>query len=89
MNLSEHDLEFILQLYDTSHRLIADKFKQEFANDYLYKLIDYGFVIKASAKEVGEHDEYLDKAIEEYLEGEEEFGESEEDWYEDEDLWDD
>ena len=49
MNLSEHDLEFILQLYDTSHRLISDKLKQDFANDFLYKLLDYGFDIKASA----------------------------------------
>lgn len=88
MNLSEHDLEFILQLYDTSHRLIADKHKQEFANDYLYKLIDYGFDVKASAKDIGEHDEYLDRAVEEYLEGEDEFGEPEEEWYEDEEYWD-
>ena len=88
MNLSEHDLEFILQLYDTAHRLIGDKQKQDFANDWLFKLDDYGFDIKASAKEIGEHDEYLDRAVEEYLEGEDEFGEPEEEWYDDEEYWD-
>ena len=89
MNLSEHDLEFILQLYDTAHRLIGDKQKQDFANDWLFKLDDYGFDIKASAKEIGEHDEYLDVAVEEYIEGEDEFADSVEEWYDDDDeYWD-
>ena len=89
MNLSEHDLEFILQLYDTSIRLIPEKVKIEFAKDWLYKLIDYGFDVKASAKEIGEHDEYLDVAVEEYIEGEDEFADSVEEWYDDDDeYWD-
>tara|TARA_B100000927_G_C16371625_1_gene431719 strand:+ start:485 stop:754 length:270 start_codon:yes stop_codon:yes gene_type:complete len=88
MNLSEHDLEFILQLYDTAHRLVADKLKQDFANDWLFKLDDYGFDIKGSAKDIGEHDEYLDRAVTEFLEGEEEYGEPEEEWFEDEEYWD-
>lgn len=89
MKLSDHDLEFILQLYDTAHRLLADKPKQEFANDWLYKLIDYGFDVKFYAREIGEHDEYLDAAVESYLELEDEFGEVEEDWLDDEDEWND
>ena len=40
--LSEHDLEFILQPHDTV-QFIGDKQKQDFANDWLYKLDDYGF----------------------------------------------
>lgn len=88
MNLSEHDLEFILQLYDTSTRLMADKVKTEHAKDFLYRLYDYGMDIKSNAKEIGEHDEYLDQAVIEFLESEDEFGEPEDEWFEDEELWD-
>ena len=87
MNLSEHDLEFILQPHDTA-QFIGDKQKQDFANDWLFKLDDYGFDIKASAKEIGEHDEYFDRAVTEFLEGEEEYGEPEEEWFDDEEYWD-
>ena len=89
MNLSEHDLEFILQLYDSAVPYMSDKAKGDFATDFIFKLGDYGFDLKASAKEIGDHDIYLDKAMEEFLESEEEYGEPEEEWYDDEDIWDD
>lgn len=88
MNLTEHDLEFILQLYDSAVTYMPDKGKVDFATDFIFKLGDYGFDLKACAKEIGDHDEYLDKAMEEFLEGEEEYGEPEEEWYDDEEYWD-
>lgn len=87
MSLNDSDLEFILQLYDGAVRFIADKSKEDYATDFVFKLIDYGFDIKFNAKEIAEHDEYLAKAVTS-LEEDEEWEDSDV-WYEDEEVWDD
>ena len=39
-------------------------------------------------KDIGEHDEYSDRAMVEFPEGEDEYGDPEEEWYDDEEYWD-
>lgn len=87
--MSDGDVEFLLQLYDTAFVYLTDKQKPDFAENFLYKLMDYGVDVKVNAKEIGEHDEYLDKAVEVVLE--EDDWEPEDDWIdtEFEDEWED
>lgn len=89
MSLTDSDMEFILQLYDTAFAHLAEKAKPDFAENFVFKLMDYGFDVKANAKEIGDHDEFLDKAINFALEDDE--SEPEEDWLDTEfdDEWDD
>lgn len=68
MKMNDSDLELLLQIYDLSVMYITDKNKQDFADNFVYRLADYGFELRANAKEIGEHDEYLDKSIEIVLE---------------------
>jgi hypothetical protein len=85
---TDSDVEFILQLYDTTFRFLTDKQKLDFAESFLYKLVDYGFDVKANAQEIGEHDEYLDKAVEKVLE--EDDWDPEEQWLDEEyEEWED
>ena len=89
MSLNDGDLEFILQLYDTAFAVIPDKAKSDFAENFVFKLVDYGFDVKTNAKEIGDHDEYLDKAVETVLEDDD--FEPEDEWLDPEfdDEWDD
>ena len=66
--MNDSDLELLLQIYDLSVMYITDKNKQDFADNFVYRLADYGFELRSNAKEIGEHDEYLDKSIEIVLE---------------------
>lgn len=89
MSLSDGDLEFILQLYDVGFGVIPDKSKFEYAENFVYKLVDYGFDVKGNAKEISDHDEYLDKAVEVVLEDDD--MDPEDEWLDPEfdDEWDD
>jgi len=89
MNLNDGDLEFILQLYDTGYAFMPDKSKMEYAENFVYKMVDYGFDVKANATEIGEHDEYLDKAVDVVLEDDD--TEPEDEWLDEEfdEEWDD
>lgn len=90
MDLSDGDLEFLLQLYDTAKTHISEKARQTFANDFVFRLEDYGIDVHKNAKEIGEHDEYLDKAITEVIESDEDYESDDELWFdEDDDYWDD
>lgn len=71
MQLSDSDTEFLLQMYDGAKGLMAEKSRQDWADDFVHKLLDYGFDVKTNAKEIGEHDEYLDKSVQETIESEE------------------
>jgi len=82
MNLNDSDLEFMLQLYDVGFSFIPDKAKLDYAETYVYKLVDYGFDVKSNAVEIGEHDEYLDKAVDTVLEEDE--TDPEDDWLDEE-----
>jgi len=82
MNLNDSDLEFILQLYDVGYSFMADKAKMDYAETFVYKLVDYGFDVKSNAVEIGEHDEYLDKAVDTVLEEDE--SEPEDEWLDEE-----
>lgn len=84
MNLNDTDLEFLMQLYDKALSHIADKSKSDWAEDFVLSLADYGVNVADNAKEIGEHDEYLDEAVELFLEHNEE----EESWVDEEDDWD-
>ncbi len=88
MSLTDSDMEFILQLYDTAFVHLTEKAKPDFAENFVFKLMDYGFDVKGNAKEIGDHDEFLDKAVNFALEDDE--YEPEEDWLdtEFEDDWD-
>jgi hypothetical protein len=89
MSLDDSDLEFILQLYDTAFVHLSEKAKSDFAEAFVYKLVDYGFDVKGNAKEIGDHDDHLDKAVETVLEDDED--EPEDDWLDSDfdDEWDD
>lgn len=90
MDLSDGDMEFLLQLYDTSKSHIPEKARQAFANDFVFKLEDYGYDVHKNAKEIGEHDEYLDNAVTEVIELDEDYESDEELWLdEDDEMWDD
>jgi hypothetical protein len=85
MNLSDNDIELLMQLYDKAKSHIADKHKSDWAEDFVLALADYDVDIKANAKELGEHDEFLDEAVELFLEHSDE---EEESWVDDEEEWD-
>lgn len=89
MSLNDGDLEFLLQIYDTGFVYIPDKSKSDFAENFVYKLVDYGFDVKHNAKEISDHDEYLDKAVVMVLE--EDDMDPEDDWLDPEfdDEWED
>jgi hypothetical protein len=61
---------------------MADKSKMDYAETFVYKLVDYGFDVKSNAVEIGEHDEYLDKAVDTVLEEDE--TDPEDDWLDEE-----
>lgn len=81
MSIASGDLEFIIALYDAARNSVAEKERENFAEHFLEVLDQHGFDIAENAEEIGEHDKYLVKAIDEYVE-------HEEDEYEDEDEWD-
>ena len=88
MNPSEHDLEFILQLSRILPNLLVIRNRTLQMIGYL-KLDDYGFdTQKASAKEIGEHDEYPDRAASEFPKVKKNTENSEEEWFDDEEYWD-
>lgn len=84
MTPSDADVEFLLQLYDTAKSSMAEKSRGDWAEGFIFKLLDYGFDVKSNAEELGEHDEYLDKAVQETIESDELYDLDEE--YAD-DLW--
>lgn len=83
MKLNDYDLELVLQLYDRAKSHLADKNKSDWAEDFVFTIADYGIDMKSAGKEIGEHDEYLDEAVAQFLENSEE----DEEWYADEDEW--
>lgn len=85
MMLNENELEFIFAVYDSARALVSDKDKSVLAEEIVRHMIDYGMELKTFAQEVGEHDEYLDQAVELFLEQSEES--DEEYWMDDEDEW--
>ena len=85
MMLNENELEFIFAVYDSARALVSDKDKTVLAEELVRHMIDYGMELKTFAQEVGEHDEYLDQAVELFLEQSEES--EEEYWMDDEDEW--
>ena len=85
MMLNENELEFIFAVYDSARSLVSDKDKTVLAEELVRHMIDYGMELKTFAQEVGEHDEYLDQAVELFLEQSEES--EEEYWMDDEDEW--
>ena len=87
MNLSDGDLEFIFVIYDTAKQLVAEKDRLTLSDEIIRHMVDYGFDIKTNATEIGEHCEYLDKSLNDYLEYQEE-EEYDEPWYPEEDVWD-
>lgn len=78
MSLSDTDLEFHLQLYDKAMALIPDKNKEQFAKDFIFTLDDYGVDLKRSAIEIGDHDEYLEEALNEHFEVSDDYDSDEE-----------
>jgi hypothetical protein len=85
MTLNENDLEFIFAVYDSARALVGDKDKSVLAEELVRHMIDYGMDLKFFAQEVGEHDQYLDEAVELFLEQSEES--EEEYWLVDVDEW--
>ena len=85
MKLSDHDLELVLQLYDRAKVHIVEKHRPQWAEDFVFTMEDFGISIRVAGKEIGEHDEYLDAAVEEFLENADEDVEG---WYPDGDEWD-
>lgn len=86
MNLNDGDLEFIFSLYDSAKSVVNEKDRLTLAEEFVRHMIEYGMEIKTFAQEVGEHDEYLDEAVEHFLEQNED-SDDEEYWYSDEDEW--
>jgi hypothetical protein len=86
MNLSDNDLELFLQIYDKAIKYIPSKVKEDFAQDFIFVLGDYGIDLKRNATEIGEHEEHLDKAIEHHFSDNDEFDSDDE--YAEE-YWDD
>lgn len=84
MRLNDHDLELVLQLYDRAKAHASEKNRSDWAEDFVYILGDYGYDIVAVSKEIGDHDEYLDNAVEQFLENHDE--EDDDYWIEDEDA---
>jgi len=86
MNLSDGDFEFIFSMYDNGMELLTQaNDKKLYAESTINTLVDYGFEVKRSIKEISEHCEYLSDALDSYLEMEEEdedvFGDyNEDDW---------
>jgi len=78
MNLSDSDLELMFQIYDKALAYVPEKTKTDFAGDFIFVLSDYGIDLKRNAEEIGDHDEYLDKAMTEHIEGSEEHDSDEE-----------
>lgn len=68
MNLSDNDLELFLQIYDKALAHIQDKNKDVWAKDFILTLEDYGVDLKRYAMEIGDHDDYLGEAIENFFE---------------------
>ena len=82
-NISEADLEFLLELYVAAKIHIPEKFREKWADDFLLKLKDFGIEIRLNSDEIVATDEYLDHAFDVIMNESE--GEDE-DWYaEDED----
>jgi hypothetical protein len=86
MILNENDLEFIFAFYDSAIAIVSEKEKSTLAEELIRHMIAHGMEINNFAQEVGEHDEYLDEAIELFLENAEETDDGY--WLEDEDDWD-
>lgn len=73
MVLSDSDLEFVFQMYDSATSLIiSNKDKDSFAEDVVGHLVDHGFEIKDNVEELSEHCQFLSDAVDAYLEMEEE-----------------
>ena len=83
--LNENELEFIFAVYDSARALVSDKDKSVLAEELIRHMIDHGMDLKSFAQEMGEHDEYLDEAVELFLEQSED--NEEEYWLDDEDEW--
>jgi len=90
MNLSDGDFEFIFNLYDNGIELLTQaNDKKLYAESTINTLVDYGFEVKLSIKEISEHCEYLSEALDSYLELEEQDEDVFEDFNEDDyDEWD-
>lgn len=80
MSIADNDLEFIIALYDAARNNVAEKTREDFAEHFLEVLDQHGFDIAANADEIGEHDKYLVKALDEYVEHEEEYEDEEDEW---------
>jgi hypothetical protein len=73
MVLSDSDLEFVFQMYDSAISLIvSNKDKDSFAEDVISHLVDHGFEVKDNVAELAEHCQFLSDAVDAYLEMEEE-----------------
>lgn len=86
MILNENDLEFIFAFYDSALVLVPEKEKPTLAEELIRHMMSHGMEINSFAQEVGDHDEYLDEAVELHLENAEESDDGY--WLEDEDDWD-
>lgn len=78
MNLGDTDLELFLQIYDKAIKYIPLKVKNEFAEDFIFTLDDYGIDLKRNAVELSEHCEYLDEAITDFFEENDDYDSDEE-----------
>jgi hypothetical protein len=88
MHLSDADLEFVFSMYDSGKALLAnDAAREQWADETIKHLTEYGFTIELISEEIGEHDSYLARALDLLKEYQEE--EAEEDSYYDDDETED
>lgn len=85
MNLSDADFELLFGLYDAAFEFIPEKDKATHAEDWINILLDNGFDLKMTMKEVADHCEYLSDALDAHFEQEEEDEDIFEEWNEDDD----
>ena len=62
--LNDSDLEFVFALYNSAKALLQnDASREQWADETIKNISDYGFDLDLIATEIGEHDSYLARAI--------------------------
>lgn len=87
MHLNDGDLEFVFAMYDSGKALMPnDVAREQWAENTIRNLTEYGFTLELISTELGEYDVFLANALDLIREYEEDDGD---DAYSEDDEFDD